>query len=107
MIARVWLGVANSNRADEYHQHLLQDTFPNMQTLRGFVAGTVLRRTVDEGTEFLVITQWDSLDSIRAFAGRDVERAVVPSSAQTMMVRYDAEVRHYEVLSISATQPEA
>ena len=45
-----------------------------------------------------MITQWRSMDAIRAFAGADAEAAVVPPHAQAMMVSYDARVRHYEVV---------
>jgi len=45
----------------------------------------------------LSITLWQSLNAIEAFAGRDVEVAVVPQSVQAMMVSYDRSVAHYEV----------
>ena len=37
------------------------------------------------------------MDAIRAFAGEDVETAVVREAPQAMMVRFDKRVRHYEV----------
>jgi heme-degrading monooxygenase HmoA len=52
---------------------------------------------VDEGIEFLIVTQWESFDAIRQFAGQDFEQAVVPEIAQRMLVSYDQKVRHYEV----------
>ena len=59
---------------------------------------SILRRNVERGVEFLVVTQWQSLDAIRRFAGNDVESAVVPDEVQQMMIEYDRRVRHYEVL---------
>jgi len=35
----------------------------------------------------------------RAFAGDRVEEAVVPPAAHDMMVDYDQQVRHYEVVT--------
>jgi hypothetical protein len=46
----------------------------------------------------VIVTEWDSVDSIRAFAGADAERAVVPPNVQAMMIEYDRMVRHYEVV---------
>ena len=103
MIARVWCGIAHPTRADEYHQHLLQATFPQLRSLAGFKSGFIMRRDVDDGIEFLVITHWSSLDSIRDFAGDDLEVAVVPAEVQAMMLRYDKDVRHYDVLPVAAT----
>ncbi len=45
-----------------------------------------------------VVTRWDSLESIRSFAGSDIERAVVEPGAAAALVEFDARVRHYEVL---------
>ena len=64
----------------------------------GFLDAKVLRRDLPQGVEFLVVTIWDSLDAIRAFAGKDVESAVVPPKARDMMLEYDRTSRHYEVV---------
>jgi heme-degrading monooxygenase HmoA len=53
---------------------------------------------LSEGAEFLVVTIWESIDSIRAFAGNDVESAVVPPKARDMMIEYDRKARHYDVV---------
>lgn len=45
-----------------------------------------------------MITRWESLDAIRAFAGEHVELAVVPEKVQAMMVEYDPQVSHYQVI---------
>jgi heme-degrading monooxygenase HmoA len=63
----------------------------------------VLRRDVEEGVvEFLVITRWDSLDAIRAFAGPTPEVAVVEPAARTLLSDFDDFVRHYELAWESA-----
>jgi len=64
----------------------------------GFVRATILKREVDRGTEFQIITVWKSLQAIRAFAGQDLEAAVVPAVARDMMVEFDERVCHYEVV---------
>lgn len=57
----------------------------------------VVRREVEGGTEFRVVTEWESLAAIRAFAGEDPEVAVVPTVVQGMMARYEARAAHYEI----------
>jgi hypothetical protein len=49
--------------------------------------------------EFLIITNWNSLDAIQAFAGPDTEVAVVPPVVVGIMLEYDLRARHYEVLA--------
>jgi heme-degrading monooxygenase HmoA len=56
------------------------------------------RRDVDGGVEFLVLTQWQSMDAIRGFAGTEVDKAVVEPGAAAALVEFDERVRHYEVV---------
>jgi len=98
MISRHWRGIAKPALAQAYVEHLQSETFPAIRSLPGFVSASILRRTVAEGTEFLIVTQWESLDSIQAFAGHHVESAVVPQNVHEMMVDYDRVVRHHEVV---------
>lgn len=98
MIARYWRGLVKRERADAYIEHLQSDTLPQLVQLAGFQDAKVLRRDLPQGVEFLVVTFWESLDSIRAFAGNDVESAVVPPKARDMMIEYDLKSRHFEVV---------
>jgi hypothetical protein len=45
-----------------------------------------------------VITWWTSLDAIRAFAGEAVETAVVHDSAARMLLDFDKDVTHHDVV---------
>ena len=98
MIARHWRGVAKAEYAADYVKHLRAETFPAIRKLPGFVDASILRRSTAEGVEFLIVTHWTSLESIRAFAGDDIEAAVVPEIVQGMMHGYDRVVGHFEVL---------
>jgi|SRR5688572_3799891 heme-degrading monooxygenase HmoA len=98
MISRQWRGLARAELADAYAEHLRMETFPAIQKLPGFVSASILRRVVPEGVEFLIVTQWDSLESIRGFAGANPEVAVVPEKVRKMMIEFDQLVRHYEVV---------
>jgi len=99
MISRHWRGLAKKDCSESYVEDLQTETFPAIRALPGFVGASILRRDLPEGVEFLVVTQWESLDAIRAFAGEHVEEAVVPEQVQAMMLDYDRTVRHYEVIS--------
>jgi heme-degrading monooxygenase HmoA len=98
MIARHWRGLVRRERAAAYVEHLQSETLPQLVQLAGFQDAKVLRRELAHGVEFLVVTFWESLDAIRAFAGNDVDSAVVPPKARDMMIEYDRRARHYEVV---------
>ena len=67
-IIRVWYGTAYSKHADEYGRHVKNDIFPLFSKMKGNLGAKVLRRNVEEGVEFMVMTIWDSMESIKEFA---------------------------------------
>jgi heme-degrading monooxygenase HmoA len=98
MISRHWKGIAKPGEADNYIEHLRTDTFPKLSEIDGFITASILKRTVGQGTEFLIITVWESIEAIERFAGAAADVAVVPEVVQAMMIEYDRIVSHYEVV---------
>ncbi|MGO9567310.1 MAG: antibiotic biosynthesis monooxygenase family protein [Desulfomonilaceae bacterium] len=98
MISRHWKGIAKPREADNYIKHLRTDTFPKLAKIKGFISASILRRPVEQGTDFLIITVWESIEAIERFAGAKADVAVVPESVQAMMIEYDRNVSHYEVV---------
>ena len=106
MIARLWRGTARPDAAAAYLRHLEEETLPQLRRLDGFAGMSVLQRPATDGVEFVVITRWASMEAIRAFAGADLERAVVPEAARRLMVSYDETVMHFELAEYDAkTRP--
>jgi heme-degrading monooxygenase HmoA len=97
MISRQWFGITKPGLASDYIHHLETETFPGLAKLPGFVRASVLARQVGEMAEFLVITEWESLDAIRAFAGADITVAVVPEAARALLSSFDEHVVHYTI----------
>jgi len=98
VISRQWRGLAKASRAGAYIEHLRNETLPQLRRIAGFVDATILQRNCEPGVEFLIVTRWTSLAAIRKFAGNDPVSAVVPPEVQAMMIEYDRNVRHYEIV---------
>jgi len=97
MIARHWIGIVKKERADDYIAHLQNDTCKKLAEIKGFSKASILRRDIDRGIEFLIITEWESIDAIKQFAGDSFETAVVPQIAPEMMISFDPVVSHYDI----------
>jgi len=69
-----------------------------LAAIHGFCNASILRRPTTHGIEFLIVTTWQSENAIREFAGDSMHVAVVPAAVQTMMIEYDREVVHYEIV---------
>ena len=102
MIIRTWRGSAAKDRRDDYPRHFQTMVLPELQALSGFRGAMLLRRETGKEIEFLVLTEWETLDDIKVFAGENHERAVVDPTAKAMLERYDDTVTEYEVLVPSA-----
>ncbi|HYG50866.1 MAG TPA: antibiotic biosynthesis monooxygenase [Flavobacteriales bacterium] len=97
MISRNWTGLAKKERAQEYIAHLNNETFPKIRAINGFISARILHREISEGIEFLIITEWESVEAIKQFAGEQYHVAMVPPLVREIMLTYDQEVKHYEL----------
>lgn len=102
MIARVWTACTTPARAPAYAEHLRTRVLPQLRTVAGYAGAWLLRRETDGETELIVVTRWRSKEAIRAFAGEDLEAAVVEDAAAALLSRFDARVRHYEIVADDA-----
>jgi heme-degrading monooxygenase HmoA len=99
MILRIWRAYAEASEADRYPRHLLDKVRPELEKIAGFRGLYLLERRRGDEVEFVVQTMWDSMDSVRAFAGARPDRAVVEPAAAAALLRFDEYVDHYEVLT--------
>ena len=99
VIARYWSAHTTQERAPDYANHLQTSIFPELEKLDGYSGGMLLQRDGASGAvEVVVITFWTSIESVRAFAGDDIEQAVVPEKAVALLDDFDRRVRHYDVV---------
>lgn len=102
-ISRVWHGWTLPENADAYQQLVTDEVLPSMGSLGGCLGAQMMRRDGDDEVEFLVITEWDSLDAVKAFAGEDYEKTTIPYDAAELLSRYDDGPVHYARLYAAST----
>ena len=96
MLARIWHGVTLTEKADEYLDYLNQTGIPDYLATPGNRGAFVLRRADGERSHFLTISLWDSLESIKRFAGDDYERARYYAEDEKFLLEFEPTVQHYE-----------
>ncbi len=99
MISRIWHGYTTKDKADTYESLLQKEIFTGIanRNIEGYRGIQLLRRELPAETEFITIMWFDSVDSVKEFAGEDYERAVVPAAAQRVLSHYDKISTHYTV----------
>jgi mannose-6-phosphate isomerase-like protein (cupin superfamily) len=98
VIARRWTARAEgSEQADAYVAHFEHTVRPRLESTEGFLGATIELIRDDDGSEIVVVTRWASMDAIRAFAGEDIDLAVVEPEARAVLAQFDTRVRHIEL----------
>ena len=98
MILRQWTARTSQEQWPRYRAHFSIKVLPDLRRLAGFLGATLFVRHAGDEVEILVETSWRSLESVRAFAGADVDAAVVSDEAVAMLTEFDGHVRHFEVV---------
>jgi heme-degrading monooxygenase HmoA len=97
MIARIWRGVVQLDNADAYAGYIRDTGFTEYAETSRKRGAWMLRRDQGDKTEFITLSLWDSLDAIRAFAGDDIEAAILyPEDARYLIG--ESTVTHYQVV---------
>jgi heme-degrading monooxygenase HmoA len=105
MIIREWRGRAMLFRSDAYPKHFRDIVVPELRSLSGFLGAHLSQRQIGDQVEFLVLTRWQSMEAIGAFAGSSVDRAVVEPGAIAALIDFDDTVQHYIVIEDVSVAP--
>jgi hypothetical protein len=97
-ILRRWSARTTEALLPKYLGHFSKNVVPELRRVAGFLGATVSTRHTGSEPEILVETSWRSLDSVRNFAGLDIEAAVVAPEAAALLTDFDRRVHHYETV---------
>ncbi|HEY0178321.1 MAG TPA: hypothetical protein VGC30_01675 [Dokdonella sp.] len=97
MIARVWRGITLAEKADAYVAYLNETGLKDYANTPGNRGVTVLRRLQGDHCEIVLISLWDSMAAVRAFAGENAERSVYYPEDEDYLLEMEPIVRLYDV----------
>jgi hypothetical protein len=97
MIARHWKGWTAIRNADAYETLLKTKVLPELKRVAGYCGGYVLRSDGPDEVEFVVVNLFESLESVKAFAGDDYSTPVFEPEARSLLSRVEPIARHYDV----------
>jgi heme-degrading monooxygenase HmoA len=99
MIARIWRGTTAADRAEEYLQYIRDTGVPDYRNTPGNHGVQILMRTHDDRTDFTILSYWDSMDAIKAFAGDDPEVSRYYPEDDKYLIEKHPNVEHHEVVT--------
>ena len=98
MWVRSWSARATIEGAETYRRHFEHDVLPRLRAVPGHRGALLLGNVAGPEVSLTVLTFWESMDAIRAFAGGEVATAVVAPEARGVLEDYDRVVLIFEVL---------
>ncbi|HZQ05540.1 MAG TPA: antibiotic biosynthesis monooxygenase [Anaerolineae bacterium] len=98
MIARIWHGITPAAKADEYVDYLNRTGLPDYRATEGNRGAYLLRRIEGDEAHFITLTFWHSTESIKKFAGEDIERARYYPEDREFLLEFEPTVKHYQVM---------
>jgi hypothetical protein len=100
-IIRTWRGWTTPDNAPIYRDMLVNEVFPAVKKkgVAGLEKVSISVQSNPDEVEFFLVLQFDSIASVKAFAGENYEIAYIPDNAKKVLARYDKTAEHYEFVA--------
>jgi heme-degrading monooxygenase HmoA len=96
MIIRVFRPTIYPGKQSEFESFLGEEAIPLVSRQSGLVAQHVGKPRDPSSTEYLYVTVWEDVDSIRAFAGERWQEAVITPEEEHLLK--ETWIGHYDVI---------
>ena len=87
--------------AEAYRKFLNARAIPDYRSVMGNISVHILERSEGDITHFISLTFWKDMDSIKAFAGDEVDVAKYYPEDSDFLLEFEPRVVHYEVVGQS------
>lgn len=101
-IIRTWKGWTLPENATAYQLFLTEELFPSVKQkgVKGLEHVSISARSLPNEVEFFLTLRFDSIDSVKQFAGEQYEQAYIPNKAKSLLSRYDTKAEHFELKEV-------
>ncbi|PMR76543.1 antibiotic biosynthesis monooxygenase [Billgrantia endophytica] len=101
MHAREWKCRCPLEHRDAFIDYLYETGVRETSETSGFQGAQIFTRDVEGMAEITLITYWDALSSIEAFAGVDISKAKLYPEDGKYQLQPELTVQHYAVIEYS------
>jgi len=97
MIAREWRCICPADNIEEFIPYLSLTGIKDAKNTPGFKGAEIFKKDAGNSVEVTVITCWESMDSVRIFAGENIDKAVLYPQDYKYGISSEPVVKHYTV----------
>ena len=97
MIARIWRGRVRANDLNEYVRYVASTGIEEYKATPGNRGAYLFSRTEGDVAHVVTLSFWESLESIRSFAGPDATLARYYPLDERYLLDFPERVEHFEI----------
>jgi heme-degrading monooxygenase HmoA len=95
-ITRVWHGKTKAEHSDVYLKYVEDTGMKDYRKVKGNLSAKLWRRIEEGICHFYTVTEWDSYDSIKTFAGKEFHKAKYYPEDKKYLLEFEETVTHFE-----------
>ena len=96
-IMRLWHGEVAVEKADDYEKFMIERAAPDYGSVEGLLKLYFQRKNEQKKAHFLLVTLWDSIESVIKFAGNNPKIAKYYPEDDDFLLEKEKFVSMYEV----------
>jgi antibiotic biosynthesis monooxygenase (ABM) superfamily enzyme len=102
MIARIWHGWTKPPDAKTYENMLRDEILPGIarRNIPGYRGAELFIREDGDEVQFVTVLRFDSMETVKEFAGADESRPVIYPKAEPLLTRMDERSQHYRIVPL-------
>jgi heme-degrading monooxygenase HmoA len=101
MIVRIWHGRTKTNDAVAYREFVIETGIKEYLSTKGNLGAQIWQRQEDDITHIWTVSWWQDFESIKAFAGNDIEKPKYYDEDKKYLLDFEPTVAHYEAFDYS------
>ena len=99
MIARTWHGRTQTFDAEIYRNYVISTGIKDLTATKGNLGVQIWQKPEGDITHIWVVSFWDNYESIKGFAGNEIETARYYANDKNYLLEFEPRVQHYEAWS--------
>ncbi|MBS1744978.1 MAG: antibiotic biosynthesis monooxygenase [Bacteroidetes bacterium] len=96
MIVRIWHGKTSTENAETYMNYVMQTGIKDYRATPGNLNAQVWQKQEGDITHIWSVSWWVNVESIKAFAGKNYEKAKYYAEDKKYLLELEPTVQHYE-----------
>src|SRR5690349_3419476 len=96
MIVRIWHGKTSSENAEEYMNYVMQTGIKDYRATPGNLNAQVWQKQEGDITHIWTVSWWVNIESVKAFAGKNYEKAKYYAEDKKYLLEFEPTVQHYD-----------